>query len=63
MSDPREHWVNNPLITPVNKVVMFEDAVRAAKAEAWDEAIERGEKWGLIAPGEAVNPYRKEAAS
>lgn len=39
------------------------EVTRAAKAEAWDEAIEHGERWGLIAPGEAVNPYRKEVSA
>ena len=29
--DPREHWVNNPLISPESKVAMFEQAVRAAR--------------------------------
>ena len=38
--DDAEHWVNNPLITPKNKVAMFDEAIERAKREGVKEAIE-----------------------
>lgn len=35
-----EHWVNNPLITPVNKVAMFDEAIAYAKKQTEERIIE-----------------------
>lgn len=58
LNDPREHWVNNPLIKPRSKVAMYDKMIREAKAEAWLEGYIQafnnpGKSWGH-------NPYRSE---
>lgn len=31
--DPREHWVNNPLIKPRSKLHLFDEAIERAKTQ------------------------------
>lgn len=44
MIDPNEYWVNNPLITPVNKALLYDNAIFMAKADEQDRIIEMLEK-------------------
>ena len=37
--DANEHWVNNPLITPVNKLAMFNEAIARAKDDERKRAV------------------------
>ena len=37
--DANEHWVNNPLITPINKLAMFNEAIARAKEEERKRAV------------------------
>ena len=40
MIDPDDYWVNNPLITPVNKALMYDNAIFMAKADKQDDIID-----------------------
>lgn len=40
MIDPNDYWVNNPLITPINKALMYDNAIFMAKSDGIDDAIE-----------------------
>lgn len=40
MIDPNDYWVNNPLITPINKALMYDNAIFMAKSDGMDEAID-----------------------
>lgn len=40
MIDPNDYWVNNPLITPINKAFMYDNAIWMAKQDGIDDAID-----------------------
>ena len=40
MIDPDDYWVNNPLITPINKALMYDNDVWAAYEDGQDRAID-----------------------
>ena len=42
--DANEHWVNNPLITPINKVALFEEAIARAEKKTEERIIALLEK-------------------
>lgn len=39
MIDPDDYWVNNPLITPVNKALLYDNAIDEAKVEERERII------------------------
>lgn len=62
MEEYYDHWITNPLITPINKVHMFNEIIRISKEQAWNE----GYQYGLANPYSppSNNPYtetRKKA--
>lgn len=40
MINPDDYWVNNPLITPVNKALMYDNDIDNAKFEERERIIE-----------------------
>ena len=46
MIDPNDYWVNNPLITPVNKALMYDNAIWMAKMDEQDRIIDLLEPLG-----------------
>ena len=40
MIDPNDYWVNNPLITPINKALMYDNAIWMAKMDERDDIID-----------------------
>ena len=40
MIDPNDYWVNNPLITSINKAMMYDNAIWMAKQDGADLAID-----------------------
>jgi len=38
--DPYDYWVNNPLITPVNKALLYDNAIWNAKMDEQDRLID-----------------------
>lgn len=40
MIDPNDYWVNNPLITPINKALMYDNAIFMAKMDMRDDIVE-----------------------
>lgn len=41
MIDPNDYWVNNPLITPINKALMYDNAIWMAKMDMKDDIKDR----------------------
>ena len=41
MIDPDDYWVNNPLITPINKALLYDNAVWMAKMDMKDDIKDR----------------------
>lgn len=39
MIDPDDYWVNNLLITPINKALMYDNAIWIAESNGIDKAI------------------------
>ena len=39
MIDPKDYWVNNPLITPVNKALMYDNAIFNAAEDEKERII------------------------
>ncbi len=68
--DASKHWVNNPLISEISKVALFDEAIKRAKAEAWEEGFDAGERdvsihdelndWGTKDAKCIPNPYLEE---
>jgi hypothetical protein len=40
MIDPDDYWVNNPLITPINKALMYDNAIWMAKMDMKDDIVD-----------------------
>jgi len=40
MIDPYDYWVNNPLITPVNKALLYDNAIWNAKMDEQDRLVD-----------------------
>lgn len=40
MIDPNDYWVNNPLITPINKALMYDNSIWMAKMDERDDIID-----------------------
>lgn len=67
MINPDDYWVNNPLITPINKALMYDNAIWNAEEHKRYDIIELLEdrikmvrkqgSWGIItAMGRPVEP-------
>ena len=39
MIDPNDYWVNNPLITPINKALIYDNAIWNAKEDEKERII------------------------
>lgn len=40
MINPDDYWVNNPLITKINKALMYDNAIWMAKMDGQDDTID-----------------------
>lgn len=64
MIDPNDYWVNNPLITPINKAMMYDNNIWMAKMDMCDKIIDWIEKNRTVTEVEAgINIVRDHFSS
>jgi hypothetical protein len=56
MIDPNDYWVNNPLITPINKALMYDNDIDGAISSERQRIIELLEVESRIFVGSLVEP-------